>query len=263
MTRRLKRHRQFDLSLTVKDDHFIDTPRPAQRNWFLNRTIKEASEELIALDDIAPQLVRGSDDVIEMDRAEGALADEDIMEDWQIPVMKAMAEVVAHPGSDILEVGMGRGIASEFIQDLSPASHTIIECNNTVVAGFNSWKSKYPDAEIRIVHSMWQDCLEQLGTYDGILFHTYPLSDEEFVETVVKDVTFAAHFLSVAHKLLKPGGSLTYLTNEFDSLSRAHQRALFKYFSTFSLSVVSDLDIPESTRDAMWMKQMLVIKATK
>ncbi len=263
MTKRYKRHRQFELSLTIKDDQFLGTPRDAQRNWFLNRTVKEAYEELLELDAIASQMVRGSDQVIDLDRAKGSLDDADIMEDWQIPIMKTMAEAVVVPGADVLEVGMGRGIASEFIQELHPASHTIIECNDTIANEFAVWKEKYPNRDVRLIHSMWQDCLDQLGTYDSILFHTYPLSDEEFVETVVKDVTFAAHFLEVAHRLLKPGGALTYLTNEFDSLSRAHQRALFTYFSGFSLSVVRDLDIPETTRDALWVKQMLVIKVVK
>ncbi len=263
MTKRFKRHRQFELSLTVNDDAFLRTPRDSQRSWFLNRTVKEAYEELLELDSITPHMVRGSDQVIDLDRAEGSLDDADIMEDWQIPIMKAMAEAVVSPGAEVLEIGMGRGIASEYIQQLSPASHTIIECNDTIANEFTTWKEKFPKSDIRLIHSMWQDCLDQLGTYDSILFHTYPLSDEEFVETVVKDVTFAAHFLAVAHKLLKPGGALTYLTNEFDSLSRAHQRALFEYFSEFTLSVVRDLDIPESTRDALWVKQMLVIRVIK
>ena len=95
------------------------------------------------------------------------------------------------------------------------------------------------------------------------MYKRQPLSDEEFVDTVVKDVTFAAHFLSAACEHLRPGGSLTYLTNEFDSLSRAHQRELFKYFSSFSLSVETNLDVPDNTRDALWIKKMLIIKATK
>lgn len=263
MTRRIKRHQKYDLTLTIKDDAFINTPRETQRNWFLNRVIKETAEELQVLDKLAPSMVRGNDQLIELDRTQGALTDNDIMEDWQIPVMKAMAQAVTTTGADILEVGMGRGIASGFIQNHDPASHTIIECNEQIASTFEKWKQSYPDKNIQLITSLWQDCVNQLGHYDGILFHTYPLSDNEFVETVIQDVTFAAHFLEVAHKLLRPGGSLTYLTNEFDSLSRAHQRRLFEHFSQFSLTVVENLEIPENTRDALWVKQMLIIRATK
>ena len=263
MTRRIKRHRQFELELNIKDDAFAATPREAQRNWFLNRIVKESSEELMELDRISSTMVRGSDQLMELNRAQGHLADDEIMEDWQIPVMEEMAATVSSDGGDILEIGFGRGVASEFIQNHNPASHTIIECNHEIAKKFELWKKKYPNQDIRIITSLWQECLEELNHYDGILFHTYPLSDDEFVETVVKDVTFAAHFLSVAHQHLKPGGSLTYLTNEFDSLSRAHQRALFQYFDQFTLSKLSDLKIPETTRDALWINQMLIIKVTK
>ena len=263
MTRRIKRHRDFELNLTIKDDAFLKTPRNAQRNWLLNRTVRELSEELLHLDTLTPAMVKGSDEVIELDRASGSHADEDIMEDWQIPVMKAMAEAVSFKDGEILEIGMGRGVASSLIQKHNPLTHTIIECNKTIAQTFDEWKKTYPDKNIQLIHSMWQDCLDRLGTYDGILFHTYPMSETEFVDTVVKDVTFAAHFFATAGKLLKPGGSLTYLTNEFDSLSRAHQRALFEHFSEFKLSLVEDLDIPDSTRDALWVRQMVIVKAVK
>ena len=263
MTKRIKRHSQFELQLEILDDAFLDTPRDAQRNWFLNRIVKETSDELLHLDSTTNSMVRGSDSTVALDRAQTQLDDIDIMEDWQIPIMEAMANAVTKPGHHILEVGMGRGIASEYIQAKSPASHTIIECNDAISDTFAQWQAQFSGSDISLIHALWQDALPKLLHYDGILFHTYPLSDEEFVETVVKDVTFAAHFMPVAAAHLNPGGAFTYLTNESDSLSRAHQRELFKYFTTFTLSRVTDLPIPEDTRDAMWSKQMVIVKAIK
>jgi len=66
MTRRIKRHQQYELTLSIKDDAFIKTPRDAQRNWFLNRVIRESAEELQELNVIAPHMVRGSDQLIEL-----------------------------------------------------------------------------------------------------------------------------------------------------------------------------------------------------
>jgi len=162
MTRRIKRHQQYELSLSIKDDDFLRTPREAQRNWFLNRVVKETAEELQLLDSLATQMVCGSDQLIELDRAQGSLSDTDIMEDWQIPVMKAMASAVTTQGSDILEVGMGRGIASGFIQMHDPETHTIIECNERIASTFEKWKSSYPNKDIRMITSLWQDCLDRL-----------------------------------------------------------------------------------------------------
>ncbi|NIP94473.1 MAG: class I SAM-dependent methyltransferase, partial [Akkermansiaceae bacterium] len=59
---------------------------------------------------------------------------------------------------------------------------------------------------------------------------TYPLTEEEFVNYVAQSSTFAEHFFDTAAAHLRPGGVFTYLTNEIDSLSRAHQRALLKRF---------------------------------
>jgi guanidinoacetate N-methyltransferase len=102
-----------------------------------------------------------------------------------------------------------------------------------------------------------------MESYDGIFFHTYPLNEEEYQEQVTQSVTFAAHFFDTAARHLNPGGAFTYLTNERDSLSRAHQRLLLSYFSSFSVSMIRELDIPDSSRDAHWSNQMALVKAVK
>ncbi len=258
------RHKSFNASLAIEDDNFINTPRPAQRQWWVNRALKEMQDELVHLNELSSRVIAGSSERMELNREEAALDDHEIMEDWQIPIMKKMASLITNKNADILEIGMGRGVASSFIQELTPRTHTIIECSDDIVhRAYPEWLRQYPDSDINMIHSLWQDCIPQLSIYDGILFHTYPLSDEEFVQTVVKDTTFAAHFLETASHLLKPGGALTYLTNEIDSLSRSHQRVLFKHFTSFTLSIVDELPIPSDTKDAHWVNQMVVIKATK
>jgi len=264
MTKRIVRHSDFEITLNIHSDKFLSTPRASQRQWLIQRLLKETHDELVHLDRQAESMVSGSDELIDLDRATGVLADDDIMEDWQIPVMREMASIVCANNSDVLEIGMGRGIASDFIQSHEPKSHTIIECNKDIATTrFEHWKRQYAGRAIHMHEALWQDCLASLSKFDGILFHTYPLNDEEFVQTVVKDVTFAAHFLETASKHLHTGGSLTYLTNEVDSFSRAHQRALFEHFSSVTLSLIRDLDIPDNTRDALWVNQIVLVKAVK
>ena len=50
-----------------------------------------------------------------------------IMMSWEHPVMQRSAEFVCENGGDILEIGFGMGIASDYIQSYSPNSHIIIE----------------------------------------------------------------------------------------------------------------------------------------
>jgi len=263
MTKKIKRSNDYCLTLDITNESFLNTPRASQRTWILNRLLKEASDDLEYLDSVSGDLIVGADTSIELDREQSLLVDEDIMEDWQIPIMKKMAEFVASAGGDVLEIGMGRGVASDFIQSHKPNSHTLIECNDLIVQAFSQWRSKYPDSEIRMVHGTWQDKWAELDTYDGILFHTYPLTHAEFVETVVQSTTFAEHFFEPAAQKLRKGGVLSYLTNENDSLSRAHQRSLFDHFSSVSLSRISNLNIPTDTRDSCWLPQMVLIEAYK
>ena len=260
--RRLKRTPQFEISLTIKDENFINPPKSSQRNAVINRAMKEFTEDLEALNKQAEGFVPGDTMVSFSDRTQGELSDAEIMEDWQIPLMEAMADVITETRGDILEIGFGRGISADMIQARSVKSHTVIECNDFVAEQFHQWKTKYPDADIRLSHGLWQDTIDDLGKFDGIFFHTYPLNEEEYLKYVNGRVTFAEHFFETAANHLKPGGGFTYFSNEIDSLSRAHQRALFQHFSSFSLKTIS-LNVPEDVRDSWWANSMVVVKAVK
>jgi guanidinoacetate N-methyltransferase len=104
--------------------------------------------------------------------------------------------------------------------------------------------------------------MDDLGCFDSILFHTYSLNEEESIERLARSVTFADNFFAVAAAHLVQGGVFTYLTNEIDSLSRAHQRLLFECFSSFRLHLVP-LQLPPDVRDAWWADTMAVIEVVK
>ena len=252
----------MEVSLLIKDDSYIRPPREAQRNALLNKALQEFTDDLNALNKIADSFVPGDLQKYMDDRTQINLTDEEIMEDWQIPIMQSMAEVVAESHGDILEIGFGRGVASDMIQAQNVKSHTIIECNDSVIERFNVWKNKYPGKDIRAVHGLWQDTIGGLGFFDGLFFHTYPLNEDEYMEYINGSVTFAEHFFPTASAHLRTGGVFTYLTNEIDSLSRAHQRLIFKYFSSFSLKIIP-LKMPANVKDTWWANSMAVIKAVK
>lgn len=262
MTQRVKRTPQFELRLQVSDDGFIRPPRDTQRNWLLNRAMQEVAEELAHLDRSAAEMVPGTDGAgLLQDRAQAELPDDEIMEDWQVPIMRAMAQAVTRTRGDVLEIGFGRGVGSEFIQEGRPASHTIIECNDAIIARSEDWRAARGEADIRILPGLWQDVIGGTGRFDGIFFHTYPLNENEFVEQVLQSSTFAEHFFASAAEHLKPDGIFTYLTNEADSLSRAHQRALLALFGRVTMSRLDDLPVPQDTRDAHWSRQMIIVEA--
>ncbi len=262
MTKRIKRAEKFEISLLIKDDNFIRPPREAQRNALLNRAVKEFSEDIIAIDHQASHFVEGASQGTFGDRTQALLTDEEIMEDWQFPIMQEMANIVTASKGDVLEIGFGRGISSSMIQENLPKSHTIIECNDDVVKRYHRWKENYIDREIKLVHGLWQEVIDGLGTYDGLFFHTYPLNEDEYMNYVNGSVTFAEHFFETAVNHLKPNGVFTYFSNEIDSLSREHQRLIFKHFSSFSLQLI-DLNVPNDVKDTWWSNSMVVIKVVK
>jgi guanidinoacetate N-methyltransferase len=262
MTKKIKRTGNFEIVLEIKTEDFIRTPRDAQRNALLNNALNEFSDNLQALDKSAARFVRGKPEISLDDRTQKILSDDEIMEEWQMPLMQAMAEVVTESHGNILEIGFGCGVSATMIQEQQVLSHTIIECNNSVVERFFEWKELFKDKKINLVHGLWQDTIDDLGLFDGIFFHTYPLNEEEYMKNVHGRATFAEHFFETAGEHLRPGGVFTYFSNEIDSLSRGHQRALFKHFSSVSLKVIN-LDLPDDINDTWWADSMVIVKAVK
>lgn len=265
MTRRKRRTDRFEITVDINDATFIRPPRDAQRNWLLNRAIKEFAEDLEALHELASRFATGDAGAglnLDEDRTHAELDDDEIMEDWQIPIMERMAAIVAESHGDVLEVGFGRGVSASMIQDAGVSSHTIVECNESVIRRFQEWRGRYPDRDIKLIEGRWQDVEDELDEYDGVFFHTYPLTMEEFFEYVNDSVTFAESFFETAAGILRPGGVFTYLTNEIDSFSRSHQRLLLDHFEEFSM-LRQPLEVPDDVRDMWWADSMIVVRATK
>jgi len=256
----------FRLELFTDNPEFISPPRKTQRDWIIGQAMAEFSDDLEHLHKLAGKFAKGGDGSVDFrtdNITQAALSDDQIMEDWQTPIMEAMAEFVTESHGDVLEIGFGRGISASMIQKREVRSHTIVEVNDhSVKHYFKPWKEKHAGKDIRLNHGLWQDVEPQLGKFDGIFFHAFPLNEEEFIEYVLKSVTFAEHAFPVMAKHLNPGGIFTYLTLEIDSLSRRHQRSLFKHFKSITTEVIPVI-VPDNTTDIWWARKMVVIKAVK
>jgi amino acid adenylation domain-containing protein len=257
---------EFEIALQVKRGDFIRPPRTSQRTWLLQRALDEFADDLHALDALARRFVPGVETGLEtltMDRTQAVLGEQEILEDWHIPLMRAMARAVTETRGDVLEIGFGRGLAASFIQENRPRSHTIIECNDSVISRFfEPWRKRFADRDVQLVRGKWQDVIAKLGRFDGILFQTYPLNEREFAEYLSRSITFAEHFFPTAAMHLNRGAAFTYLTHEMDSLSRRHQRLIFQYFSSVTLNV-ERLQLPADCRDLWWADSMVVARAVK
>lgn len=156
-----------------------------------------------------------------------------VMEDWETGYMNKLAAIATRNGGRVLELGYGMGLSAKAIQSHHPGAHWIIECNNDVIKKAEEDLSEQIDrGDVHIMPGFWEDVTPHLldGRFDGILFDTYPLNAEQI---------HSNHFwfFKEAHRLLKPGGILTYYSDEISDFSPDHMAKLVDAgFSTANIS---------------------------
>jgi protein arginine N-methyltransferase 2 len=108
----------------------------------------------------------------------------EVMMDWEDPLMSHHANIVCHNQGDILEIGFGMGIASDYIQSLNPTSHTIVEIHPQIYSNLETWASG--KTNVTIYNSDWFDIKDSLGQYDGILYDgVYDINISHFFSTFI------------------------------------------------------------------------------
>jgi guanidinoacetate N-methyltransferase len=150
------------------------------------------------------------------------IAGYDVMEAWERPYMERLATIAASNGGTVLEVGYGMGIAAAALQACNVDSHVVIECHPDVMAHcVVTHRAALASGSMHLMTGYWQDVAPMLaaGSFDGILFDTYPVAHQEGVGTHM-------FFFEEAYRLLKPGGVLTYFSSEPTTLGAAHLERL-------------------------------------
>lgn len=259
---------KFDVTFAASDS-LLGALSVQPRELMLSRALDEFVADVAALDATSDDMVAGSarpriDTAIDVAAPqltddELVVAGQEVMQAWERPLMRALARAVTRPGGSVLEVGFGMAISAGYVQDVGAARHTIIEANPEVAEAGRRWAAERPGVEI--VEGRWQDVIGRLARYDGILFDTYPLTEAEVDEYYLRGATFAEHFFAAAAEHLADDGAFTYYSNEIDSVSRRHQRALLRHFDAFGVRIVDGLTPPPDCT-YWWAPSMAVITAT-
>ena len=111
---------------------------------------------------------------------------EEVMHEWETPIMHSMAEWVCKDGGDIIEFGFGMGISATHIQKQNINSHTICENNASVLVNLYEWVKDKPN--VTILEGDWYDNVNVMSKYDGIFFDTHRDKNAKHLPLVLKDI---------------------------------------------------------------------------
>jgi hypothetical protein len=96
--------------------------------------------------------------------------------EWEKPYMEALVNKL-NPFGDVLEIGFGLGYSANAIQKYDINSHTIIECDPTVLERTHEWAKKQKHKVI-IVEGYWQEQLPLMNQrFDSFFFDDYPVDN--------------------------------------------------------------------------------------
>jgi len=130
--------------------------------------------------------------------------DIEVMMDWEASIMEKSAEFICHNKGDILEIGFGMGICSDYIQAQEVNSHTIVEIHPQIIEKLKVWADDKDN--VTIVEGDWYSS-DGLGTYDGIFLDTYADNSLD-------------NFKEFATAKAKSGAKVTYWNNFADNRNK-------------------------------------------
>lgn len=162
---------------------------------------------------------KNSEITFSLNKIESDLLSYEVMMDWESDIMEKHSEIVCHNNGDVLEIGFGMGISADYIQGLTPSSHTIIEIHPDIYEKLEEWA--IGKTGVTIINDDWYNVKDSLGQYDGIFYDA--LHDPNVPE-------FMKEF-SPNH--LKSGGKLTYFNPDPNGLD---QYNISPTFVTMSVS---------------------------
>ena len=141
-----------------------------------------------------------------------------VMEKWEEPYMKELANIVTSKGGNILEVGFGMGISARYIQEREIEEHIIIEGNADVFVKLEEF-AQQAKHKVTPIFGLWQDVVDTLpnDSFDGILFDTAPITEDEVI-------VLRYSFFEQAYRLLKKGGVFSQFMHEIEITPHYCQR---------------------------------------
>ena len=163
--------------------------------------------------------------------------DREVMMSWEAPIMEKSAEYICQSKGDILEIGFGMGICSDYIQAQDVNSHTIVEIHPQVIEKLNTWASG--KSNVTVIEGDWHSV--NLDTYDGIFLDTF--GDENW-----------SKFKPFALAKGKPGAKVTY----WNSLAENRNEHSFDTISFEDVIVIPDENAYLKSSNIYYMPKVVI-----
>jgi len=127
--------------------------------------------------------------------------------------------------SRVLEIGYGLGIFAGQISKLDISSYTAVEVHPDLVKKAEVWSKTLPhQISTRIINKPWQLCINELETYDVIMYDTWPPKGLE-------NSDFKLFVENVCMKVLYEGGRFSFF-NSGPQISPKRKRILESKFKS-------------------------------
>lgn len=172
-----------------------------------------------------------------------------VMQHWEQPLMKRLAQYATRNRGRVLEVGFGMGISAQEIMTCGCNEYVVIEAHPEIAKHARAWGERQ-SVRVTVIEDFWQNVVRDIGRFDGILFDTYPINDDPRSNNYHR-------FLPVAHNLLTPNGGITYYTEDTREFRAEHIALLLRHFEQIELSVVNDLTPPPTCR--YWKHDHMIV----
>ena len=163
--------------------------------------------------------------------------DREVMMSWEAPIMEKSAEYICESKGDILEIGFGMGICSDYIQAEGVNSHTIVEIHPQIIEKLKTWAEDKDN--VTIVEGDWNSV--ELGTYNGIFLDTY--GDENW-----------SSFKPFALDKGKSGAKVTYL----NSKTEENNEHSFDAVSFEEVTAIPDENAYFKSSDTYYMPRVVI-----
>ena len=161
----------------------------------------------------------------------------EVMMRWEAPIMEKSAKYICESKGDILEIGFGMGICSDYIQAQNVNSHTIVEIHPQILEKLYIWAEDKDN--VTIVEGDWSSV--ELGTYDGIFLDTF--GDENLSK-------FKDFILSKT----KDGAKVTYWNN----YEKEDNMYSFDSISFEPLNISPEVNLYTDMKDIYYMPKVII-----